>query len=151
MKRELLLTVAMVAALTGCGTMPADRALSGAGIGAGAGAIVGAITGLTVLEGAALGAVAGGLTGVLTNKGNVDLGDPPWKQGAAQPRGGGGGYDPAVAALQSRLNALGYDAGRVDGRMGPRTQRAILAYQRSNGLPADGRPTQALAAHIGAP
>jgi lytic murein transglycosylase len=42
--------------------------------------------------------------------------------------------------LQERLNARGYDAGKPDGMMGPRTRAAIEAFQAASGLPVDGRP-----------
>ncbi len=43
-----------------------------------------------------------------------------------------------VAALQERLLELGFDAGRVDGVFGPRTERALRGFQREYGLVADG-------------
>lgn len=43
-----------------------------------------------------------------------------------------------VVALQERLNGLGFAAGRVDGRFGIDTERAVRAFQRAYGLPADG-------------
>ena len=43
-----------------------------------------------------------------------------------------------VAALQERLNSLGFSAGRVDGRFGDDTERAVRAFQRAYGLPSDG-------------
>ncbi len=43
--------------------------------------------------------------------------------------------DENVLKAQRLLNALGYDPGKADGVMGPRTRRAIAAYQRSNNLP----------------
>ena len=43
-----------------------------------------------------------------------------------------------VAELQRRLNALGFDAGRVDGIFGADTHRALVEFQRSTGLVADG-------------
>lgn len=43
-----------------------------------------------------------------------------------------------VTALQERLNTLGFTAGRVDGRFGPDTERAVRAFQRAYGLPDDG-------------
>ena len=67
-------------ALAACGTAPGGRALSGAGIGAGAGAAVGAVTGMSVGTGAALGAAAGAAAGGLTNRDQVDLGEPAWKK-----------------------------------------------------------------------
>ncbi|MES2584555.1 MAG: lytic murein transglycosylase [Pseudomonadota bacterium] len=46
-----------------------------------------------------------------------------------------------MLALQTALNAGGFDSGTPDGMMGPATQRGIRRYQRSVGLPADGYPT----------
>jgi N-acetylmuramoyl-L-alanine amidase len=43
-----------------------------------------------------------------------------------------------VRALQSALNLLGFDAGREDGILGARTERAVLEFQRNVGLPPDG-------------
>ena len=51
-----------------------------------------------------------------------------------------------IERLQTRLNALGYDAGAPDGRAGRRTRAALKAFQSDRGLPADGHPShQALA------
>jgi hypothetical protein len=46
-----------------------------------------------------------------------------------------------VQALQTALNARGFDSGKPDGMVGPATQRGIRQYQRSVGLAADGYPT----------
>ena len=46
-----------------------------------------------------------------------------------------------LLALQTALNARGFDSGTPDGMVGPATQRGIRHYQRSLGLPADGYPT----------
>lgn len=43
-----------------------------------------------------------------------------------------------VRALQAGLNLLGFDAGRDDGILGERTERAVLEFQRNVGLPPDG-------------
>lgn len=43
-----------------------------------------------------------------------------------------------VAALQHRLGALGFDAGRVDGILGARTAAALADFQRNAGLTVDG-------------
>jgi N-acetylmuramoyl-L-alanine amidase len=43
-----------------------------------------------------------------------------------------------VTELQRRLNALGFDARRVDGLFGPETHRALVEFQRSAGLVPDG-------------
>jgi membrane-bound lytic murein transglycosylase B len=46
-----------------------------------------------------------------------------------------------LLALQTALNARGFDSGAPDGMMGPATQQGIRQYQRSLGLPADGYPS----------
>ncbi len=43
-----------------------------------------------------------------------------------------------VVTLQERLNTLGFAAGRVDGRFGPDTERAVRSFQRAYGLSGDG-------------
>lgn len=40
--------------------------------------------------------------------------------------------------LQAALNTLGFDSGRPDGLAGPNTRAALRAFQRANGLRADG-------------
>jgi N-acetylmuramoyl-L-alanine amidase len=44
-----------------------------------------------------------------------------------------------IVDLQQRLNALGFDAGRVDGLFGPDTDRALREFQRNAGLLLDGQ------------
>ena len=44
----------------------------------------------------------------------------------------------AVFELQARLFELGYFTGRIDGRFGAETTEAVKAFQRANGLGADG-------------
>ena len=46
----------------------------------------------------------------------------------------------AVERMQQQLNALGFDAGEVDGVMGSMTQSALREFQSSNGIIADGYP-----------
>jgi len=45
---------------------------------------------------------------------------------------------PAVRKLQTRLAALGFDPGEVDGEFGPDTDAAVRAFQESSGLEVDG-------------
>lgn len=57
-----------------------------------------------------------------------------------------------VAELQRRLGSLGFDAGRVDGILGPRTDRALVDFQRNVGLVNDsicGPATLAALARLG--
>ena len=79
MKRTAAALVIIALTLSGCGTRPSDRALSGAGIGAAGGAIIGAIVGAP-LTGALIGAGAGAVTGAVTSPSRVDLGKPIWRQ-----------------------------------------------------------------------
>ncbi|OOG44757.1 lytic murein transglycosylase [Polaromonas sp. A23] len=46
-----------------------------------------------------------------------------------------------LLALQTALNARGFDSGTPDGTMGPATRNGIRRYQQSLGLSADGYPT----------
>ena len=43
--------------------------------------------------------------------------------------------------IQKRLSRLGFETGGSDGRFGARTYEAIIAYQKSVGLPLDGKPS----------
>jgi predicted chitinase len=45
---------------------------------------------------------------------------------------------PDVKKIQQKLKALGYLSGAVDGIFGPGTDAAVKAFQRANGLGADG-------------
>lgn len=49
-----------------------------------------------------------------------------------------------VLEAQNRLNDLGFDAGTPDGQIGPRTQEAIRAFQRSMGKPETGTVSSGL-------
>jgi membrane-bound lytic murein transglycosylase B len=67
---------------------------------------------------------------------------------ASWPDGDKGLNKPQKEALQRALNAQGYDTKGVDGLIGPATRAAIRAWQRDNGLPADGYVEQTLYARI---
>jgi hypothetical protein len=54
-----------------------------------------------------------------------------------------------VWLLQVRLRDLGHDPGPVDGISGPRTQGALMAFQRQAGLPATGTLDQETRAALG--
>lgn len=49
-----------------------------------------------------------------------------------------GSRGPDVRLVQSLLNRIGYNAGAVDGNFGRQTALAVTAFQRDNGLAADG-------------
>lgn len=154
MQINTLLAGFMALSLTGCGSMPQDRALSGSALGAGAGAALGAVTGMSVASGALIGAAAGALTGALTDQRQINLGEPAWKQrarptplstieGAPAPVN-----SQVVNSIQTSLNRLGYQVGTVDGVIGTLTQAAIRAYQRDHSLVEDGRASPELADHL---
>src|SRR5882724_7440183 len=49
-----------------------------------------------------------------------------------------GSSGPDVTALQTKLQELGFDPNGVDGNFGPGTKTAVIAFQQSKGLTADG-------------
>jgi len=44
----------------------------------------------------------------------------------------------SIAEAQRRLTALGYNVGTVDGQFGPKTEKAISAFQRDRKLKVTG-------------
>lgn len=54
----------------------------------------------------------------------------------------------SIKMVQQRLKDLGYGVGIVDGKMGSRTQGALLAFQNDNGLETDGKITKSLLAAL---
>ena len=54
-----------------------------------------------------------------------------------------------VTKVQKKLIQWGYLSGTADGRYGENTRQAVLAFQRRNGLSADGRVGPATAAAMG--
>lgn len=53
-----------------------------------------------------------------------------------------------VTEMQRLLNTAGFDAGEPDGVIGSKTRRAVRAYQRAEGLPADGYPSALILKHL---
>ena len=79
MKNVMRLSVLIcgLVVLSACGDSKTDRALSGAGIGAAAGGVGGLLLGDPV-TGAVIGGAVGAAAGGLTDKSDIDLGDPVW-------------------------------------------------------------------------
>jgi peptidoglycan hydrolase-like protein with peptidoglycan-binding domain len=50
-----------------------------------------------------------------------------------------GPYKPTGIEIQTALKNAGFYAGNVDGKIGPKTKKAIEAFQKANGLKADGK------------
>jgi peptidoglycan hydrolase-like protein with peptidoglycan-binding domain len=50
-----------------------------------------------------------------------------------------GPYKPTVNEIQSALKSAGYYIGKVDGKAGPMTKKAIEEFQKANSLKADGK------------
>jgi peptidoglycan hydrolase-like protein with peptidoglycan-binding domain len=46
--------------------------------------------------------------------------------------------------VQERLNAMGLEAGKPDGRLGEATRAGVKKAQSRHGLPPDGYPTREL-------
>ena len=59
--------------------------------------------------------------------------------------------DALTFEIQRLLARAGYDTGSPDGRLGPRTRKAIESYQRDQGLSVDGRPSDALRLRLETP
>src|ERR1700734_1551186 len=55
-----------------------------------------------------------------------------------------------IQKLQSQLKKMGYDVGKIDGRIGDTLRSAVSAYQERNGLPPDGYANQALFSRVSA-
>ena len=54
-----------------------------------------------------------------------------------------------LRTVQQRLNEMGYNAGAVDGVLGPHTRRALRKFQSDRGLRANGDPDPATTAALG--
>ncbi len=77
---RILIAIATMMLLTGCGSSQFDRVSTGAGTGAGTGAVIGLIGGpIGVGLGAAIGAGVGAVTGGTTTEKQIDLGKPVWE------------------------------------------------------------------------
>jgi hypothetical protein len=103
---------------------------------------------LALTEGS--GSAAPPLAGTLSVAATLDrpaagIGDAaPRPMTGAAPRLG----PPRLSEIQARLLALGYDVGKVDGRPGRRTVRAVKRFQRDHHIRSDGVLSDAVVAAI---
>ena len=67
-------------------------------------------------------------------------GAPPYQKGNPEP----GLDDGSMKALQTKLQSMGHDVGKIDGILGSGTRATIQKEQLRLGLPADGWATNAL-------
>jgi hypothetical protein len=51
----------------------------------------------------------------------------------------GGPYKPTAIEIQTALKNAGYYTGNVDGKIGPKSKKAIAEFQKANGLKTDGK------------
>lgn len=65
------------------------------------------------------------------------MGAPTYQKGTPQT----GLDDGGMKALQTKLQSLGHDVGKIDGILGSGTRRAVQKEQARLGIPADGWPT----------
>lgn len=65
-----------------------------------------------------------------------------------------GPYKPTGIEIQTALKNAGFYTGTVDGKLGPKSKKAIEAFQSANGLKADGKvgpkTWEALSKHLSA-
>lgn len=50
-----------------------------------------------------------------------------------------GPYKPTPIEIQTALKNAGFYSGSIDGKIGPKTKKAIEEFQKANGLKADGK------------
>lgn len=66
-----------------------------------------------------------------------------------------GPYKPGNKEIQAALKNAGFYAGEIDGKIGPKSKKAIEEFQKSAGLKADGKvgpkTWEALSKHLNAP
>ena len=87
--------------------------------------------------------VAGEATLKLIHSGNAKKAATPSPKPTATPKPTNsalrvGSTGAKVKSMQQRLKALGYYTGSVDGTFGEGTRKALVAFQKANGLTADG-------------
>ena len=125
--RQLAIGIAAIGLTAGCSTWDdMSQTERGTAVGSASGHAVGFVAGGPVgsMVGGAVGAAAGHQTA---------------KANSTEPSGGG--IDDAMLVLlaQQSLKDKGYDAGKPDGRWGPKTEEALRSFQSANGIDATGQ------------
>lgn len=64
---------------------------------------------------------------------------PLTEQKIAEPLPPQGPYKPTAKEIQTALKNANFYTGGVDGKIGPKTKKAIEEFQKANGLQADGK------------
>ncbi len=72
--------------------------------------------------------------GLKSKYGNVDVRSPYIEEIVSS-----GGFEPTTKDIQNALKNAGFDPGAIDGKIGPRTNQAIMEFQRTKGLKVDGK------------
>ncbi|HZQ59934.1 MAG TPA: peptidoglycan-binding domain-containing protein [Casimicrobiaceae bacterium] len=147
--------VALLSVCAGCATWNSmDRNEKGTATGATGGALIGAAVGGPV--GALVGAGAGGYAGYyetqpggIAAKSNAYVNDHGAASNAQRTGANVAANSEVVRDAQRALNDRGFNAGEIDGRWGPNTEQAVLAFQRQNGLPQTGTLDERTLATLG--
>ena len=69
----------------------------------------------------------------------VEMESPAVKAAKLEPLPPSGPYKPTVTEIQSALKNAGFYTGTVDGKLGPKTKKAVSEFQKANGLTGDGK------------
>ncbi|MDD2680219.1 MAG: peptidoglycan-binding domain-containing protein [Candidatus Omnitrophica bacterium] len=70
----------------------------------------------------------------------VEVGTPTVVKAAKlEPLPPAGPYKPTPVEIQTALKNTGFYTGAIDGKIGPKTKKAVAEFQKANGLTADGR------------
>jgi peptidoglycan hydrolase-like protein with peptidoglycan-binding domain len=64
---------------------------------------------------------------------------PAAKTGKLEPLPPPGPYKPTGIEIQTALKNANLYTGEIDGKIGPKTKKAIIEFQKANGLTADGK------------
>ncbi|MFA5063352.1 MAG: peptidoglycan-binding domain-containing protein [Candidatus Omnitrophota bacterium] len=70
----------------------------------------------------------------------VDVGTPVISKAAnLEPLPPSGPYKPTAVEIQTALKNAGFYTGTVDGKIGAKTKKSVVEFQKANGLTADGK------------